>query len=453
MKSIGTHRSYQIKTICNAPIELIDGDRGKNYPKQRDFSSSGYCLFLNAGNVTKSGLDFHECAFISEENDSLLGKGKLRRGDIIVTTRGTLGNIGYYDKSAPYDKVRINSGMIILRPIESELEAAFLYCYLRSALFQSQVTKLSSGSAQPQLPIRDFRNIEIPLPPLPEQRRIAHILGTLDDRIENNRKTVKTLEAMAQAIFKSWFVDFDPVRAKMAGESRESICNRLKLTPEILDLFPDRLVDSELGEIPEGWLTTTLGSITSRIKRGLSPAYSDGYGVLVLNQKCIREFMVDTSKARRHDPAVRSIEGLLLEVGDVLVNSTGVGTLGRVAQVLHIQESSIIDSHVTLVRPDKKYPWSYLGQLVKTLQPQIEEMGEGSTGQTELSRGKLTNLLITLPTTSILEKYHKIILPVKSRISDCEWQIQILKNIRDTLLPKLISGEIRIPDPGSRASD
>jgi len=71
MKSIGTHRSYQIKTICNAPIELIDGDRGKNYPKQHDFSSSGYCLFLNAGNVTKSGLDFHECAFISEEKDSL----------------------------------------------------------------------------------------------------------------------------------------------------------------------------------------------------------------------------------------------------------------------------------------------------------------------------------------------------------------------------------------------
>ncbi|MBU2818149.1 restriction endonuclease subunit S, partial [Acidithiobacillus ferrooxidans] len=86
-----------------------------------------------------------------------------------------------------------------------------------------------------------------------EQRRIAHILGTLDDKIENNRKTAKTLEAMAQAIFQSWFVDFDPVRAKMAGESPESICKRLKLTPEILDLFPDKLVDSELGEIPEGW--------------------------------------------------------------------------------------------------------------------------------------------------------------------------------------------------------
>ena len=119
----------------------------------------------------------------------------------------------------------------------------------------------------PSLNTAILSDIEIPHPKsLPEQRRIAHILGTLDDKIENNRKTAKTLEAMAQAIFKSWFVDFDPVRAKMAGESRESICKRLKLTPEILDLFPDRLVDSELGEIPEGWEVRSLGELVNIIK-------------------------------------------------------------------------------------------------------------------------------------------------------------------------------------------
>jgi type I restriction enzyme S subunit len=113
---------------------------------------------------------------------------------------------------------------------------------------------------------KDLARIEVAYPPLPEQRRIAHILGTLDDKIENNRKTAKTLEAMAQAIFKSWFVDFDPVRAKMAGESRESICKRLKITSEILDLFPDKLVDSELGKIPEGWEVRSLGEFVNAIK-------------------------------------------------------------------------------------------------------------------------------------------------------------------------------------------
>jgi type I restriction enzyme S subunit len=358
-------------------------------------------------------------------------------GTIVIGRVGSYCGSLYFSKTACW----VTDNAIKAHVIDNNSDRFFYYLLQTLDLNQRQ-----AGSGQPLLNQAILNSIPIAIPTPSEQRRIAHILGTLDEKIENNRKTAKTLEAMAQAIFKSWFVDFDPVRAKMNGESRESICKRLKLTPEILDLFPDRLVDSELGEIPEGWLTTTLGSITSRIKRGLSPAYSDGYGILVLNQKCIREFTVDTSKARRHDPTVRSIEGLLLEVGDVLVNSTGVGTLGRVAQVLHIQESSIIDSHVTLVRPDKKCPWSYLGQLVMTLQPQIEEMGEGSTGQTELSRGKLANLLITLPTTSILEKFHKLILPVKGRISDCERQIQILKNIRDTLLPKLISGEIRVPD-------
>ncbi|MBW9249955.1 MAG: hypothetical protein GJU72_13015, partial [Acidithiobacillus ferriphilus] len=118
-----------------------------------------------------------------------------------------------------------------------------------------------AGSGQPLLNQDILSRIPAIVPEPAEQRRIAHILGTLDDNIENNRKTAKALEAMAQAIFKSWFVDFDPVRAKMTGESRESICKRLKITPEILDLFPDRLVDSELGEIPEGWSYSRLGDV------------------------------------------------------------------------------------------------------------------------------------------------------------------------------------------------
>ncbi|MBU2808064.1 restriction endonuclease subunit S [Acidithiobacillus ferrooxidans] len=128
-------------------------------------------------------------------------------------------------------------------------------------LLTHDINAMDSGSAIPSTSRDEFYSLDVRVPSIKEQRRIAHILGTLDDKIENNRKTAKTLEAMAQAIFKSWFVDFDPVRAKMAGESPDSICKRLKLTPEILDLFPDRLVDSELGEIPEGWGISPLGDL------------------------------------------------------------------------------------------------------------------------------------------------------------------------------------------------
>ena len=438
MKSIGTHRSYQIKTICNAPIELIDGDRGKNYPKQRDFSSSGYCLFLNAGNVTKSGLDFHECAFISEENDSLLGKGKLRRGDIIVTTRGTLGNIGYYDKSAPYDKVRINSGMIILRPIESELEAAFLYCYLRSALFQSQVTKLSSGSAQPQLPIRDFRNIEIPLPPLPEQRRIAHILGTLDDRIENNRKTVKTLEAMAQAIFKSWFVDFDPVRAKMAGESRESICKRLKLTPEILDLFPDRLVDSELGEIPEGWMNGSFRNICSRRSERVGNRDATVLSAVTKGHLAISD---DYFTKRVYSNEIKNY--LAVERNDFAYNPSriNIGSIG----MLESYFLGAVSPVYIVFRPAESYQHFmnfYLG--LATTKKWIATFSSGSVRQS-LSYDDFAAIPCIIPPKETIGIFNIIHDDVKHSSDFSSDYAMKLANLRDTLLPKLISGELRVP--------
>ena len=438
MKSTGTHRSYQIKTICNAPIELIDGDRGKNYPKQHDFSSSGYCLFLNAGNVTKSGLDFHECAFISEEKDSLLGKGKLRRGDIIVTTRGTLGNIGYYDKSAPYDKVRINSGMIILRPLESELEATFLYCYLRSVLFQSQVTKLSSGSAQPQLPIRDFRNIEIPLPPLPEQRRIAHILGTLDDKIENNRKTAKTLEAMAQAIFKSWFVDFDPVRAKMAGESPESICKRLKLTPEILDLFPNRLVDSELGEIPEGWVDGSLGNICSRRSARIGNRDAKVLSAVTEGRLAISD---DYFTKRVYSKDIKNY--LAVEWYDFAYNPSriNIGSIG----MLESHFLGAVSPVYVVFRPVEGYQqFIKLYLRLATTKQWIANFSSGSVRQS-LSYDDFAAIPSVIPPKVIIDVFSSIHDFMKHS-TDSLYECAIkTSGLRDAILPKLISGEIRVP--------
>lgn len=189
--------------IEQTSIEIIDGDRGKNYPKNNELTNSGYCLFLSAANVTKNGLQFSNNSFITKEKDALLRKGKLMPKDIVLTTRGTVGNVGFYSDDVPYPNMRINSGMVIIRPGE-DFDTMFLYQYLRSCYFRAQITQFQSGSAQPQLPISTLQKMKVIKPDIAAQRRITSILSSLDRKIELNNKINAELEEMAQAIFKNW---------------------------------------------------------------------------------------------------------------------------------------------------------------------------------------------------------------------------------------------------------
>ncbi len=242
---------------------------------------------------------------------------------------------------------------------------------------------------------------------------------------------------MARALFKSWFVDFDPVRAKAEGRDTG-------LPKPIADLFPDSFVDSELGEIPKGWAVKSLSDLTSYHSRGIGPAYIDEGGVCVLNQKCIRGRRVNFSESRRHDSTKRSIEGRELRALDILVNSTGVGTLGRVAQVWYLPETAIVDSHVTVVRAaDDVDPW-FLGVGLLYREREIEELGEGSTGQTELSRSRLGALACLVPPVCLQGAFGKIASQLLLRIAENHRESLVLEAVRDSLLPKLISGELRV---------
>jgi type I restriction enzyme S subunit len=141
--------------------EMIDGDRGLNYPKSEDFFEDEYCLFLNAGNVTKKGFNFSKCAFIKKERDLLLRKGKLQTYDIVLTSRGTVGNLAFNTNKVLYKNIRINSGMLIIRP---RLEASYLFSMLNSFEFSKAIENYISGSAVPQLPIKDLSVIQILIP-------------------------------------------------------------------------------------------------------------------------------------------------------------------------------------------------------------------------------------------------------------------------------------------------
>ena len=159
--------------------EIIDGDRGKNYPKSEDFSEDGYCLFLSAKNVTKEGFSFYTNQFISKEKDMQLRKGKLNRGNIVITTRGTIGNIAYYDESIPYENVRINSGMVIIRSKELEYNQLFFLQAFRNKIDEIIKTQVT-GAAQPQLPIHIMSKITLPYPPLDLQNKFAAFVQQID---------------------------------------------------------------------------------------------------------------------------------------------------------------------------------------------------------------------------------------------------------------------------------
>ncbi len=161
-------------------VKIVDGDRGKSYPKKTDFQDDGYCLFLNTKNVREDGFSFKSKMFITEEKDATLRKGKLERRDVILTTRGTIGNIAVYDDSVEFENIRINSGMLIFRPNENLITSEFLFEIMRSSIFKAQSSEHVSGAAQPQLPIKTLVSFTIPVPDsLDEQEELVENLHTL----------------------------------------------------------------------------------------------------------------------------------------------------------------------------------------------------------------------------------------------------------------------------------
>jgi len=264
------------------------------------------------------------------------------------------------------------------------------------------------------------------VPPLLDrsvQRKIATILSSYDDLIENNNRRIKLLEEMAKRIYREWFVDF-----RYPGH--EGI----------------PLVDSELGAIPERWTVAPLSSLTEVITRGVSPKYADASEQLVINQKCIRGRALDLAFARPHVTTVPPIK--TVRVGDVLINSTGVGTLGRVAQVLFAPETQLaVDSHVTIVRPAPAIANpDFLGLTLLEREPELAAMGVGSTGQTELGRAAIGEIKVVVPPLRFQNEFSDTVSAIRTLSISLAMATVTLRTTRDLLLPRLLSGEIDVTD-------
>jgi type I restriction enzyme M protein len=185
---------WPVVAFQDAPFEIIDGDRGNNYPSKEDFSPDGYCLFLNTKNVRPNGFAFDELAFISQVKDGALRKGKLSRGDVLLTTRGTVGNTAIFDDNVPYEHIRINSGMLIFRPEMTKILGEYIFQFFQSGNFRQQMKNVLSGSAQPQLPIRDLNSVTIPLPDLDIQRAIVAKIEEEQRLVNANKELIRIFE-------------------------------------------------------------------------------------------------------------------------------------------------------------------------------------------------------------------------------------------------------------------
>ena len=311
-------------------------------------------------------------------------------------------------------------------------------------LLNQDINGLDSGSAIPSTRREDFYNLPVEVPPLPEQRAIAHILGTLDDKIELNRRMNETLEAMARALFKSWFIDFDPVRAKMEGRWRpgESLPG---LPAHLYDLFPDRLVDSELGEVPEGWEMKTLGTfgeiITGKTPSTKRPEYygedipflriPDMHG----NMYAIKtEIMLSTQGAESQSKKT-------LPPGSVSVSC--IATPGLV--VLNHRDTQT-NQQINSIIPYDRSVSRYLYWACYHLSSDIAIGGLGGSVFGNMNKSTFSALPTIQPEPTIVRVFDALVSPIHTAILANEKRIHTLAEQRDALLPKLISGKLRIKD-------
>ena len=291
---------------------------------------------------------------------------------------------------------------------KNELLPEYLMLWFSRPEFDRYARFKSHGSVREVMDWDEMCKVQLPVPPISVQRDIVKAYQTITNRIALKRQVNDNLEQQAVALFKSWFVDFS--------------------------LFG--------GTVPENWEDTTLENITTLITRGIAPKYSDNSDQTVVNQKCIRNHTIDLSLARTHTP--KAINEKWLKFGDLLINSTGDGTLGRVAQVWFAPKALTVDSHVTIVRPAREELIFYIGLWGILHEKEIESLHTGSTGQTELPRDRVKMLKLLLPDNISLSRFNSIIAPMASTIILNQEENQKLASLRDTLLPKLMSGEIDV---------
>jgi len=404
--------------------------------------------FVRAGVPVISGQHLHGSKvddrvgfnFVSEEHADRLKNANVYRGDVIFTHAGNIGQVAFIPQSSKFERYVISQRQFYMRCDRAKVLPEFIVAYFNTPEGRHRLLANTSQVGVPSIaqPVTYLRTIEIPLPPLPEQRAIAHILGTLDDKIELNRQMNETLEAMARALFKSWFVDFDPVRAKADGRDPG-------LPKPIADLFLDRLVDSELGEIPEGWEVKTIGDLAN-VVGGSTPKteraeYWEGGTHHWVTPKDLSGLsmpvLLDTER-KITDAGLGQISSGLLPKGAVLLSSRApIGYLAIAEVPVAVNQGFI----AMKARPGTSN--LFLLRWASSAHDEIVSHANGSTFL-EISKSGFRPISVVAPTTAVMQAFDRLTRPMYLKVVEHERESRKLVAIRDALLPKLISGELQV---------
>ncbi|RDU61884.1 MULTISPECIES: restriction endonuclease subunit S [Helicobacter] len=395
---------WQRVKLGEAPLQIIDGDRGKNYPKQNELFDNGYCLFLSTKNVLNAKFDFTECQFINKEKDEILRKGKLQIDDIVLTTRGTIGNIALYRENIDYKNIRINSGMVILRPDIMEVNSTFLlYAMLNSKKY---IDNFVSGSAQPQLPIKDLSNLTIPLPPLETQHKIAEILSSLDDKIDLLHRQNKTLESLSLTLFRHTFID-NPKRNAWEEVTLNDICLKIASggTPStrIKEYYSGKINWYSTKELDDNFLFDSIQTITE-----------DG-----LENSSAKLFPKDT----------------------IIIAIYAAPTVGRLG--ILTQDSAFNQAACGLIIDETKCSKEFVFCFLKNERENLNLLASGSAQQ-NLNVEKIKRYTLLLPDKATFHNFQIQAKGFFDKIYNNSKQIQNLESLRDIMLPKLLSGEMEV---------
>jgi type I restriction enzyme S subunit len=423
-------------------LQFIVDNRGKTAPTEQTGIALIATNCVNNVDLYPQKLNLR---FVSQNTYETWFRAHPKPGDILLTNKGSQ-NGAVCLVPNPVDFC-IAQDMVALRADPKKIVPLYLFAALRSDLVQKRIKALNVDAVIPHLKKTDFDKLFIPLPDPSTQEKIGDLYFNLSNRIEILRQTNNTLEAIAQTLFKSWFVDFDPVRAKMKG-----------LTPEGMDeataaLFPDSFEESELGVIAQGWEIKSFSDhFQVPLRNGLTrPKSVRGAGVRMVNMgELFKHRKIGNVEMDRVPLANSELERNLLQSGDLLFarQSLTLAGAGQCSIVIEAEEPRTFESHLIRCRLDSQVanPWFYFYYF---LSPQgrarvvsiVEQVAASGIRGSDLAR-----LRVLVPPVALQQQFGEVITPLERRIAENNDECHTLMALRDTLLPRLISGQLRLPE-------
>ena len=397
----------------------IKGRIGWKGLKKSEYVDRSDYRIINGSNIVNNNIDWSGCGYISEERYEESPEIMLKPNDIVMTKDGTIGKLAIIRSLE--QKTTVASGLFVIRVEDNSIDVDYLYYYFSSFYFKELIKSRIEGSVIPHLYQKDLVALKLPLPDLSEQKAISKILRTLDDKIEVNNQINKTLENMAQTIFKQWFVDFEFPNED--GEPYKS--------------SGGEMIESELGMIPKGWEVGSIYSIADII-------YGAPFSSKLFNEDGEGLPLIRIRDLKLGNPQFYTTEehkkGTIIIPGDILI-----GMDAEFRPTIWSGKKAYLNQRVCQIKSNKDYIHDYY--LYELIKPHMQFFEFSKVGTTVIHLGKsdIDSIKVIIPNTNYLESFSNIVAPLHDKLVSLSIENRKLRKIRDILLPKLMSGEIRVP--------